>query len=54
MNTFGSFYPELKSNRQQILDVIQQEEISFSKTLVRGIERFKKAAANAKGGALNG
>ena len=31
----------------------REEEVSFSRTLVKGIERFKKAAAAAQGGQLN-
>ncbi len=33
---------------------IREEETSFSRTLVKGIERFKKAAAAAEGGVLSG
>lgn len=51
---FGSFYPELLSSRNQIFDIVQEEEASFSKTLARGIERFKKAAANSSGKILDG
>ena len=32
----------------------REEETSFSRTLVKGIERFKKAAAAAEGGVLSG
>ncbi len=32
----------------------REEEVSFSRTLVKGLELFKKAAAAAKGGQLAG
>ena len=32
----------------------REEEASFSRTLQKGIERFKKAAANAGGGSFSG
>ena len=51
---FGSFYPELVTARRQIFETIKEEEASFSRTLVKGIERFKKAAAASKGGVLDG
>lgn len=34
----------------QIFSIIQEEEASFSRTLLKGIERYKKAAAAAKAG----
>lgn len=41
-------YPELVSARDKIHTVIAEEEASFSRTLVKGIERFKKLAAAAQ------
>ena len=35
----------------QIYEVIREEEASFSRTLLKGIEKYKKAAAIAKSGA---
>jgi alanyl-tRNA synthetase len=35
----------------QIFSIIQEEEASFSRTLLKGIERYKKAAAAARAGA---
>lgn len=50
---YGDVYPELVSARDKIHDVIADEEASFSRTLVKGIERFKKLAASAQvGGGL--
>ena len=40
--------------RKQQAGCTREEETSFSRTLVKGIERFKKAAAAAEGGVLSG
>jgi alanyl-tRNA synthetase len=50
--SFGGFYPELRAARDTIYDVIREEEASFSRTLVKGIEKYKKAAAVAKQGVI--
>ncbi|KAH9543369.1 hypothetical protein CY35_13G061100 [Sphagnum magellanicum] len=48
----GDIFPELKRNQAKIEEIIAEEESSFSRTLVKGIERFKKAAAEVKDGVL--
>lgn len=50
VQNFGGFYPELRAARDTIYAVIRDEEASFSRTLLKGIEKFKKAAAVAKEG----
>ena len=50
VQSFGGFYPELRAARDTIYDVIRDEEASFSRTLLKGIEKYKKAAAVAKEG----
>lgn len=40
----GSAYPELVKARETIREVIAEEEESFSRTLTKGIERFKAIA----------
>lgn len=54
VKNFGSFFPELVAARNTIHSVIADEETSFGRTLVKGIERFKKMAASLKekGGAV--
>ncbi|KAK9823998.1 hypothetical protein WJX72_006880 [[Myrmecia] bisecta] len=54
VSSMGGFYPELVNKRDQIHSIISEEEASFSRTLVKGIERFKKAAAAAKDGKVAG
>ncbi|GFR48410.1 hypothetical protein Agub_g10304, partial [Astrephomene gubernaculifera] len=44
---FGGFFPELVRQRDTIYSVLREEEAAFSRTLVKGIERFKKAATSA-------
>ncbi|GLI61130.1 hypothetical protein VaNZ11_003405 [Volvox africanus] len=44
---FGGFFPELVKQRDTIYSVLREEEAAFSRTLVKGIERFKKAALAA-------
>ncbi|DBB11178.1 hypothetical protein WJX82_002672 [Trebouxia sp. C0006] len=46
--SMGHFYPELVKARDHIIDVISEEEVSFNRTLDKGIKRFKGAAADAK------
>ncbi len=50
----GDAYPDLRAKRDAVVEVIREEEASFSRTLVKGIERFKKMAAASKGGTLAG
>eukprot|EP00775_Hariotina_reticulata_P008612 gene8612-8793_t len=54
VKTFGEAYPELVAARDKIFNIIAEEEASFSRTLVKGIERFKKLAASAEGGVISG
>eukprot|EP00798_Chlamydomonas_sp_ICE-L_P016394 gene16394-22596_t len=54
VDNYGPAFPELVSARDTIQATIREEEISFSRTLVKGVEKFKKAAAAAKDGILAG
>ncbi len=40
----------LQAKHRTALSCGREEEVSFSRTLVKGLELFKKAAAAAKGG----
>jgi alanyl-tRNA synthetase len=48
VKNFGGFFPELVTARDTIFNVISDEETSFGRTLVKGIERFKKVAEAVK------
>ncbi|XP_050209897.1 alanine--tRNA ligase-like [Mercurialis annua] len=50
----GDVFSELKQNEERIKEIIKEEEASFGKTLVKGIEKFKKAAQEVQGKTLGG
>ncbi|KAF5747411.1 alanine--tRNA ligase [Tripterygium wilfordii] len=50
----GDTFPELKQHEARIRDVIAAEESSFGRTLLKGIEKFKKAAQDVEGKLLSG
>lgn len=50
----GGAYPELVKAQATIYEVIKEEEASFSRTLSKGIELFKKFAEGAQGGLIGG
>eukprot|EP01018_Ginkgo_biloba_P037516 Gb_41577 [translate_table: standard] len=47
-------FPELKQHEKKIKEIIAEEELSFGRTLVKGIEKFRKAALEVKGNKLSG
>ncbi|XWS39564.1 hypothetical protein CRYUN_Cryun18bG0066100 [Craigia yunnanensis] len=54
VDVMGDVFPELKQHKARIRDIIAAEEASFGKTLVKGIEKFKKAAQDVQGRILSG
>ncbi|PKI36694.1 hypothetical protein CRG98_042924, partial [Punica granatum] len=50
----GDVFPELKQHEVRIREIIAEEEASFGKTLLKGIEKFKKAAQDVQGKILSG
>jgi alanyl-tRNA synthetase len=48
VETMGEAFPELKKNPSRVSEIIREEEISFGKTLDRGIALFDEAAQRAK------
>ncbi|KAK9149863.1 hypothetical protein Scep_008620 [Stephania cephalantha] len=54
VKVMGDVFPELKQHESHITDTIKSEEDSFGKTLLKGIERFKKAALEVQGKVLSG
>eukprot|EP00898_Chlorokybus_atmophyticus_P000350 jgi/Chlat1/1315/Chrsp118S01744 len=50
----GDVFPELTQRRDAIKEIIAEEEVSFGRTLVKGIERFHKAASVSKSGQIDG
>jgi alanyl-tRNA synthetase len=43
---FGQVFPEVRTNRQRIVDALKAEEESFNRTLDRGIELFEQVVAS--------
>ncbi|KAH7372887.1 hypothetical protein KP509_17G026800 [Ceratopteris richardii] len=54
VQTMGETFPELKKSETKIIDILSEEETSFGRTLIKGIEKFKKAAADVCSGTLSG
>ncbi|KNA09794.1 hypothetical protein SOVF_150310 [Spinacia oleracea] len=54
VDLMGSVFPELKQHEKHIKDIIAAEEISFGRTLLKGIEKFKKASLEVEGKTLSG
>lgn len=50
----GPTFPELEKNESRIKDIISEEEASFGRTLLKGIEKFKRAVADVSNGRLSG
>ncbi|KAG6520122.1 hypothetical protein ZIOFF_017154 [Zingiber officinale] len=50
----GDVFPELKQYQSKIQEIIAEEEASFGRTLVKGIEKFKKAAQDVQGTTISG
>ncbi|VFQ73750.1 unnamed protein product [Cuscuta campestris] len=50
----GGVFPELKQHETHIMDIIADEEASFGRTLLHGIEKFKKAAQEVQGNLFSG
>ncbi|KAK3025536.1 hypothetical protein RJ639_041014, partial [Escallonia herrerae] len=54
VEVMGDVFPELKDHEVHIRDIITAEEASFGKTLLNGIERFKRAAQDVEGKIFSG
>ena len=45
---FGAIFPEVKDRAQNIKKTLETEEVSFNRTLARGLTRFDKELSNTK------
>jgi alanyl-tRNA synthetase len=54
VDTMSPAFPELEKNRAKIKEIILEEETAFSRTLIKGLERFHKMAAASTGGKISG
>lgn len=50
----GGVFPELVKNEKKIQEVIADEEVTFGRTLQKGLQKFEKAASEVKDGKLSG
>ncbi len=53
-DTMGDVFPELRTRKDHVEDVIQREEVAFNKTLDRGIDLFLQEVGTLKGSMLSG
>ncbi|CDP04915.1 unnamed protein product [Coffea canephora] len=54
VEVMGDVFPELRQHEAHIINTIAVEEASFGRTLLHGIEKFKKAAQDVQGNTLSG
>jgi alanyl-tRNA synthetase len=54
VRNMGDAYPELITMREHIAEVLQQEELQFSKTLAQGVKLFDEACENLVNNTLTG
>lgn len=47
VRTMGDVFPEIRTRKQQVKDVLRLEEEAFNRTLDRGIELFEKESSQA-------
>ena len=50
----GNTFLEMKQHEENIKEIIVEEKLSFGRTLIKGIEKFKKAAQDVKDSKLSG
>ena len=50
---FGDIFPEIVKEEKRVTEIIADEEESFGRTLLKGIEQFKKIAAATKAAGKN-
>ena len=53
MDKYENYYPEIKENRQVVLDVLKNEKIKFSKTLASGLKEFEKVVSKIDGNIID-
>ncbi|KAL2329124.1 hypothetical protein Fmac_022551 [Flemingia macrophylla] len=54
VNVMGDVFPELKQQETHIQNIIKEEEESFGRTLIKGIEKFETAVRHVQGNTLSG
>ena len=54
VEVMGNTFLEMKQHEENIKEIIVEEELSFGRTLIKGIEKFKKVAQDVKDSKLSG
>ena len=54
VEVMGNTFLEMKQHEENIKEIIVEEELSFGRTLIKGIEKFNKAAQDVKDSKLSG
>jgi alanyl-tRNA synthetase len=54
VEAMGGAFPELKTDPRRVAEIIKDEEVSFGRTLDRGIALFGEAAERARGKTISG
>jgi alanyl-tRNA synthetase len=54
VDLFGEVFPEIIKQQARVTEIIADEEESFGRTLLKGIEQFKKIAAATEGNTVSG
>ncbi|CAH1419519.1 unnamed protein product [Lactuca virosa] len=54
VDVMGHVFPELKQQETHIREIIAEEEASFGRTLLHGIEKFKKTVQDVQGKIFSG
>ncbi len=53
LDKYSSFYPELKQNREIILNILKQEKEKFGRTLEKGLKEFEKIVSYLQDNKIN-
>lgn len=53
VDQMGGMFPEIKAKQAEVMEVLNEEEVSFSRTLDRGEKQFEAYAQQAKSKGLN-
>ena len=48
MDEYQNYYPELKENREVVLEVLRNEKIKFNRTLEKGLREFEKILSHTE------
>ncbi|XP_057456647.1 alanine--tRNA ligase-like [Lotus japonicus] len=54
VNVMGDVFTELKQQEAHIRDIVKEEEESFGRTLIKGIEKFESSVRHVQGKLLSG